>query len=197
MKYKYKILILVVLLVLSFISYKERFDKNIFGYRFYIVQTDSMGWKVPVGSVIVTKNFDQIEIGNVYTFQYPLNIDKTITHRVVAEESIDDEVVYRTKGDKNTTMDPWYLTEEMMKGEMFFSIPFIGKIVEVIQSPAGLILLVILPLILVAIMEVDALSKETKVFVHSLSRRNKYKMMRMYHKFGHRFEGNLPVEEIE
>lgn len=165
-------LALVVILLVATLSYREKFNKTLAGYQLYVVESDSMGKSLPKGAIAIAMapgeqdskrsqsgNLDSpISVGDIIAFEYPLDLRRTISHRVI-EIKTDDGLYYETKGDANSTSDPWQVRDEIIKGKILFHIPLIGYLVIFIRKPAGLIFFVIVPVILMILQEVEDVYK--------------------------------------
>ena len=113
-------------------------DKSFFGFRYYTVLTASMEPELSIGDMVFVKlaNADEIEVGDVITFNPSSDSDAYLTHRVV--EKIEDYegsgvTCFRTKGDANDTEDSFLIDEDRVIGTMYFSIPKLGYIVRFVQ----------------------------------------------------------------
>lgn len=78
-------------------------------YRLATVVTGSMAPGMPVGSlaVVVPVNPAVVQVGDVITFRAPTPDHEVVTHRVVEILAGGPHPVLRTKGDANTSADPW------------------------------------------------------------------------------------------
>lgn len=140
-----KFTIALILFLLAYGSLIDKRHKTFDDYSFYVVKTSSMGHVLRKGAVVVVKRKSGGPlIGEIVTFKSPLNINELITHRIIG---FSDEVKRGliTKGDANNTIDPWILASGSLIGKVVLTIPLIGYLVWVIQSPLGLIILVVLP----------------------------------------------------
>jgi len=71
------------------------------------------------------------------------------------------------------------LSDELIKGKVVFSIPFLGHLIKFIRTPVGLLLFVVLPLGLNIILEGDSLIKESRLFWIMFKRRNSFKVNKL------------------
>lgn len=100
-----------------------------FGVGAAVVLSGSMEPEFSVGDLLIIKEQDVYEVGDIVVFQSGKMI---VTHRIV---SIDGEEVV-TRGDANNTEDD-PIKLEQIKGEVVSVIPFVGDIVNAIKSPIG------------------------------------------------------------
>jgi signal peptidase I len=140
----YAFLVFVFFVVLS-----PRLPTNKF-FSAYVVPTGSMSPTVVPGSVaFVSTNVDPL-VGDVVAFINPFDSNQTILHRIVSE----GEAGFTTKGDNNNANDLWTLQRENIKGELLFSVPFLGHIAAAVRTPIGFGILVLLPGLFLAIQSV-------------------------------------------
>lgn len=113
-------------------------QKSIFGYRYYTVLTPSMEKALSVGDMVIVKlgNADEIEIGDIITFNPSSDSDAYLTHRVTKKlQDYEGSKVtcFVTKGDANETEDSFLIDSSRIVGKVVFSIPKLGYIVRFIQ----------------------------------------------------------------
>lgn len=113
------------LAVLALVLYAVAFAA---GYRTVAVYSGSMEPELHVGSLAFVKPVESadVRVGDVITFQDPRTRDRLITHRVVKRFVHKGELVYRTKGDANTSVDPWTIALPGTVGRTTFDIPVVG-----------------------------------------------------------------------
>jgi signal peptidase len=83
---------------------------------------------LPVGSLAIVEQVpaDEVEPGDVVTFNTPGDAGSITTHRIASAHRDGSRTVYRTRGDANTTNDPWQLTQRGTMGELVLDIPYAG-----------------------------------------------------------------------
>lgn len=97
----------------------------------YTVLTGSMAPTYPPGSLVVVRPVDpeSIRTGDVITYQLESGQPAVVTHRVVSQGFAGDgEVVLHTKGDANEDPDPKPVREVQVKGEVWYSVPYLGYV---------------------------------------------------------------------
>ncbi len=107
------------------------------GSTAYTVLTGSMTPTYQPGTLIVVKPTagDKLKAGDVITFQPESGNPSVTTHRIIS-------IVYDasgtrrfiTKGDANNTTDPVQLVEEQIRGKLFYSVPYVGRINSLISG---------------------------------------------------------------
>jgi len=127
--------ILFVLLLAVGIFYLE-------GGRWFVIKTPSMGEYAPVGTLVLGSlaGLGSLRKGQTILF-HPPGSNETYFHRIF---SISGSAI-RTKGDLNTSVDPWTLHSQNLVGTEFGRIVGIGWLIEAlpILLVGGLILQVV------------------------------------------------------
>ena len=119
-----------------------------------VVLSGSMEPAFRTGSVVFvdTKAADKVGVGDAIAFYVA---DEYLTHRIVDET----EDTFITKGDANSTIDPWRVAKPGSKkdnakhpsidGKCIFSIPLLGYVFAFAKSKVGIIIIVTLAICLV------------------------------------------------
>lgn len=137
--------------LISLIAFSSRFNLP-GGYRAYSVLTGSMEPVIQTGSLILTRaprSTNEIKMNNVITFEEPSYQNKFITHRVNKIVESNPGVVFQTKGDANSNLDPWLITYGRIKGVYLMHFPYLGSLLEFIRSPLGIVIFVLIPVLLI------------------------------------------------
>lgn len=136
------------------------------GYNFYVVMSGSMEPSIHTGSVTGVKKEDTYNLQDVITVKQQNNPNETYTHRII-EKLQEDTITYKTKGDANETADPDLVSEELILGKVFVSIPVIGYLVHFAKQPTGFILMIIVPSVIIAASEMNVIKDEGKKLIKS------------------------------
>jgi signal peptidase len=103
------------------------------------VLTNSMAPHLPPGTLIVIRPtpIDDIRVGQVLTYQIRSGSPAVVSHRVVARvfSTRDDSTTFITKGDNNDLADP-PVREVQVKGTMWYSIPYLGYVNNLLTGNA-------------------------------------------------------------
>lgn len=122
---------------------------NLFGYKSYIIKTNSMEPTINVNDVLVSKKVDKDEIktGDIITF---IKDGEIITHRIT---QIGADGEYTTKGDNNNIEDSFTIKYDNIEGKHVLTIPLLGKVIEILDNKIVflIITLIILMFIFVTI----------------------------------------------
>lgn len=143
------LLINITLIAKSFINKDE--VPSIGGTLPLIVLTDSMHPEIESGDLIIcnTAEAEDIKVNDIISFFDPAgNGTSIVTHRVIEIVEEDGEIFFRTRGDNNNTEDKELVPAENLVGVYKMRIAGAGHIAMFMQSTAGLIVCVVLPIIL-------------------------------------------------
>ena len=137
----------------------DRSDRSIFGYKAFIVLSDSMSaTDFNAGDVVVMKEVDPatLKVGDIisYTSQNRESFGETITHKI-REITTDAEgnpgfITYGTTTDKN---DDMIVTYPFVSGKHQFSIPKLGVLFQFLQTTPGYIICILIPFMTMIIMQ--------------------------------------------
>ncbi len=122
---------LLIILALNLITTKSDKLFEIIGYRTYTVLSGSMEPKFYPGDIVITKhkNKTDIKLNDIVTYKDSEGV--VITHRIIKETPEG----YITKGDNNNVEDAEILTKDNIIGEVKFSIPKIGYLINFLSKP--------------------------------------------------------------
>lgn len=110
----------------------------------YTVLTGSMAPAYPPGTLVVVKPVDVADVrtGDVVTYQLESGRQAVATHRVVGVGwTAEGEKVLTTRGDANSATDTVPVREVQLRGEVWYSLPWVGRL-NVLLSPSQHVLLV-------------------------------------------------------
>ncbi len=144
--------ILIVNLTLIVKSFVNKDEVPSFGGMLpLIVLTDSMYPDIESGDLIICSTVEAKDVKekDVISFFDPAgNGTSIVTHRVIEVINEDGKLMFRTKGDNNNTEDKDLVPADKLVGTYKFRIPNAGNVAMFMQSTAGLIICVVLPIIL-------------------------------------------------
>lgn len=120
---------------------------NLFGYKSYIIKTNSMEPTININDVLITKkvNKDEIKTGDVITF---IKNGEVITHRIT---QIDENGEYTTKGDNNNIEDSFTINYDNIEGKHILTIPYLGRIVEILDNKIVFLIITLIILMFIFI----------------------------------------------
>lgn len=162
---------ITILIIISFFAFLLIFqstflkNKSIFGYRSYVIASNSMYPVLEYGDVILVKDisFDDIEIGDIITYQGNNGElkNKIITHEVIDINYVNDVRVLVTKGRANTGVDP-YVYPEQIYGKFFYKYTIISFASKIVRNKFGFVLFIFIPFGILFVLEFINMVKETK-----------------------------------
>lgn len=152
-------LTILVLLLLPLVIFTLITSKTpvIAGIQSFVVLTGSMSPTIAQGSMVFIQKHPVYRKGDVVSYKRGNVI---ITHRIVGGEKQANGIVYRTKGDANTTLDQKEVAEKDVLGKAIFYVPYIGKLVLFLKTFQGFALFIIFPTVLFIVFELNVLRKE-------------------------------------
>lgn len=149
-------LVLLIALVAPFVVYA--LPGAIGGEASFIVLSGSMEPGISSGDAVIVSERapESIEVGDVITFVRGQQ-STPVTHRVVGVEEIAGGVSFQTKGDANEDVDPEPVPGANVIGVVTLTIPYIGYVVQTVNSPVGFVALVVVPIGLLVLTELWSL----------------------------------------
>lgn len=127
-------------------------DRSIFGFKFFVVQTDSMSaTHFDAGDVIISQEVDitTLKEGDVITFvsMNPTSMNETITHRIrEVTRDAEGNLAFVTYGTTTDTNDEALAT--MVIGQYRFKLPKVGYFFQFLKTTPGYIICILVPFLL-------------------------------------------------
>ena len=143
------LIINLTLIAKSYINQDE--VPSVGGWLPLIVLTDSMQPEIDGGDLIIchTIEAEEIKTGDVIAFFDPAgNGTSIVTHRVIEIVEENGELSFRTKGDNNNAEDKLLVSENDLVAIYKTRIAGAGNVAMFMQSPTGLIVCVVLPIVM-------------------------------------------------
>ena len=143
------LIINLTLIAKSYINQDE--VPSVGGWLPLIVLTDSMQPEIDGGDLIIchTIEAEEIKTGDVIAFFDPAgNGTSIVTHRVLEIVEENGELSFRTKGDNNNAEDKLLVSENNLVAIYKTRIAGAGNVAMFMQSPTGLIVCVVLPIVM-------------------------------------------------
>jgi len=110
-----------------------------FSNRLFAITSGSMRPKIPMGSLVMVEPQNTYKVGDVIAFRDEKRI---VTHRLV---SVNSRGEAKTKGDANNEADRQIIKSDQIIGQVVFSMPRLGRLLMLLKTKVGVILLVVLP----------------------------------------------------
>lgn len=160
------IVVLIIFLVIGIVGKLQLSVENPYpsfmGIRTLTVLTGSMSPNLKPGDIVVIKEAskDSIKVGDVVTY----NTDNIlITHRVNQIINEEGNLLFKTKGDANNTVDADAIRANQILGKKIIRIPYAGYVVRFINNNFILFpFIIILYLSIIIIKEIIKRHKLTK-----------------------------------
>lgn len=126
---------------------------KVFGFKPYVVVTDSMEPYINVNDLIIVKNpkSDELEEEDIITFYADINYDgekEIVTHYIYSISENDDGYLffkthrYFAEGEQ-VFYDNWVISEDDILGEHAFTISYVGAVVGFVKSSFGIAAMVV------------------------------------------------------
>lgn len=141
------------------VSTFDRADRSLFGYKAFIVLSDSMSaTDFSAGDLVLSKEVDPstLQAGDIISFQStdPDNYGEVVTHKI--RELTTDEngnpgfITYGTTTGEN---DESIVTYDFVLGKYQFRLPGVGKFFQFLKTTPGYIVCIFLPFLLLILVQ--------------------------------------------
>lgn len=156
-------LIVVFVGLVSGLLLLSKFNSPI-GIRVFYVESGSMEPAISTGSMVVVRQDNNYQVGDIVTAQPPDGTKVTVTHRVfeVITNDESESKSFRLKGDANNDPDRLVIPENRIVGKVLFQVPIVGRLIGFAQSQIGFMLVVIMPATILAYNEVMTIQNEVQ-----------------------------------
>lgn len=150
------VILAVFMMIFTVISVTtfNRNDRDLFGYKAYIVNSDSMAaTDFYAGDLILVKEVDPntLEVGDIITFlsQDPDSFGEVITHKIRAKTTDENgNAGFITYGTTTGVDDETVVTFLYILGKYEFHIPKLGAFFNFLKTPQGYIICIFVPFML-------------------------------------------------
>lgn len=141
------------------VSTFDRADRNLFGYKAFIVLSDSMSkTDFNAGDLVLVKAVDPstLKEGDIiaYTSQNTSNYGETVTHKIrKLTTDANGEPGFVTYGTTTDTDDETVVTYPYVLGKYQGRIPKVGTFFQFLKSTPGYIVCILIPFLLLILLE--------------------------------------------
>ena len=150
------VLVAVGMMIFTLISVRtfDQTDRNLFGYKFFVVTSDSMKkTDFDAGDIVVSKNVDPktLKEGDIITFisQGTENFGEVVTHKIRRlTTDANGRPGFVTYGTTSDSDDPTVVTYEYVVGKYIFSVPDVGTFFLYLKTTPGYICCILIPFLL-------------------------------------------------
>ena len=149
------IMLFTVISVLTF----NRTDRELFGYKMFIVLSDSMSaTDFSAGDLVLTRDVDPstLQPGDIiaFTSSNDENYGQTVTHKIRELATTDDgEPGFITYGTTTDTDDETVVTYPYVLGKYSSHIPKVGTFFQFLKSTPGYIVCILVPFLVLILLE--------------------------------------------
>ena len=150
------ILVAVAMMVFTVVSVNtfDRNDRDIFGFRCYIVLSDSMSaTDFDAGDLVLVKEVDPTTLkeGDIiaYQSQNAENYGATVTHKIRAKTTdANGKPGFITYGTTTGVEDETVVTYPFILGKYQMALPKVGTFFQFLKTPQGYIVCILIPFLL-------------------------------------------------
>ena len=150
------VIVAVSMMIFTIVSVTtfDRNDRDVFGYKAFIVLSDSMSaTDFDAGDVVVVKEVDPTTLkeGDIitYTSQNTENFGEAVTHKI-RKLTVDanGNPGFVTYGTTTNTDDEVIVTYPYINGKYLFNLPKVGTFFQFLKTPQGYIVCIFIPFII-------------------------------------------------
>ena len=153
------VVVAVFMMVFTIVSVNtfNRNDRNIFGYRAYIVLSDSMAaTDFDAGDLVLVKSVDPstLQEGDIiaYQSQNAENYGATVTHKIRSRTTdANGNPGFITYGTTTGVDDETVVTYPFILGKYQVALPKVGTFFQFLKTPQGYIVCILIPFLLLII----------------------------------------------
>ena len=150
------VVLAVFMMIFTIISVNtfDRNDRDIFGYRCYIVLSDSMSaTDFSAGDLVLVKKVDPttLQEGDIISYQSQNmeNYGATVTHKIRAKTyDANGNPGFITYGTTTNVDDATVVTFPFILGKYELALPGVGTFFQFLKSPQGYIICILIPFLL-------------------------------------------------
>ncbi len=153
------VIVAVFMMIFTIISVNtfNRNDRNLFGFRFYVVLSDSMSkTDFDAGDLVLIKEVDPttLQEGDIiaYQSQNSENYGQTVTHKIRAKTTdANGNPGFITYGTTTGVDDETVVTYPFILGKYQTALPKVGTFFQFLKTPQGYIVCILIPFLLLII----------------------------------------------
>lgn len=152
------IIVVVAVLMMIFtivaVNTFDRNDRNLFGYRCYIVLSDSMAaTDFDAGDLVLVKAVDPstLQEGDIISYQSQDmdNYGQTVTHKIRAKTTdANGNPGFITYGTTTDVNDQTVVTYPFILGKYQMALPKVGTFFQFLKTPMGYVICILIPFLL-------------------------------------------------
>ena len=155
--------IMLLMALFTFTTLATRDEQSVgrlAGFTPLTVKSDSMAPTFREGDLIVIRECSpaSLQVGDIITFHTIINNEYALnTHRIAEIKEVGEARCYVTKGDNNAVEDTHMISDGDIVGRYVGKVPVLGKVLAFLSGKVGLLVVIVLPMLLCFIYQVDHL----------------------------------------
>ncbi len=118
-------------------------------YQIKIVKSGSMEPAIQTGAIVVIKPSKIYKEDDVVTFGKDTKKEIPTTHRIVSSRVESGVMIFTTKGDANEDNDTREIRQSEILGKVLFDMPYLGYLLDFAKKPAGFVIFIVIPALIV------------------------------------------------
>ncbi|BCI59524.1 signal peptidase I [Solibaculum mannosilyticum] len=147
---------IMIFTVLS-VTMVNKENATLFGYKPYIVLSDSMNTEFQVGDMAISKQVDPstLQPGDIITYRSidPANYGEMVTHKIREATTYEGKPAFITYGTTTGVDDAYPALQENVFGKYVFHLPKMGYFFQFLKSTAGYVTLILIPFLLLIVLQ--------------------------------------------
>ena len=155
------VVLAVCMMIFTIVSVNtfDRNDRSIFGYKAFIVRSDSMSkTDFNAGDLILSKEVDPstLQAGDIISYQStnPENYGEVVTHKIRAlTQDAEGNPGFITYGTTTDTDDENIVTYSFILGKYQMKLTGVGKFFQFLKTTPGYIVCIFLPFLILILMQ--------------------------------------------
>ena len=146
----------IMIFTLVSVNTFDKNERNLFGFKFFVVQTDSMAkTDFKAGDIVIAKevkDLRELKAGDIITFisESSHNYGETVTHKIrEVTKDADGSIAFKTYGTTTDTDDEALAT--IVVGKYVGNIPNLGAFFLFLKTTPGYIICILIPFLILII----------------------------------------------
>lgn len=149
--------IFIMIFTIISVSTVNKEDSSLFGYKPFIVLSDSMQGEFEAGDIVVSKEVDSstLKEGDIITFRSidPNNYGGVMTHKIREVTTYEGELAFTTYGIATGAEDAYPVPADNVIGQYQFHLAKMGYFFQFLKTVPGYFLLIFTPFMILIIMQ--------------------------------------------
>lgn len=143
-------------------------DTAFFGYKPYVVLSDSMKGVFEVGDLIIIHKVDNASLkeGDIIAFTSidPNNYGEIVTHKIRSITEYEGETAYITYGVNTGVDDVYPALESHVKGVYSTKVSRLGYFLQFLKTPKGYLIFIFIPFMVLILLQLHSLIELLKAY---------------------------------